>query len=220
MIVLLPWPPSPMCPPWSRAVSDPYMTVHIKHCQDLESLPTLGEKGHQSHFLTSNYHLLPPRFTSDPSPFHIEPTLLLTFHFPFIPTLLYHPDSLCIHSDSSYHRHTIRTIIFCSYTFQLVNHIHTFASDRLLLSLVPTLPKDASKALYISAQCDTEIDVVHPLFNVAQDSHLNYKCYSGHQIHQYNYSPPSLLRNSQKSSQETFIQGCGEEEKALPQCKA
>src|SRR3979490_1454065 len=30
---------------------------------------------------------------------------------------------------------------------------------------------------------------------------------------QYNYPPPSLLRNSQKSSQETFIQGCGEEAK-------
>ena len=56
-----------------------------------------------------------------------------------------------------------------------MNHIHTFASDRLLLSLVPTLPEDASKALYISARRDTEIDVVRPLFNVAQDSHLNYR---------------------------------------------
>ena len=65
-------PASPMCPSQSRAVPDPYMAVHIKHCQDLESLPTLRRKGHQSYFLVSSYHLLPPRFTSDLSPFHIR----------------------------------------------------------------------------------------------------------------------------------------------------
>ena len=62
-------------------------------------------------------HLIHPHFTFDPSPFHIEPTLFLTFHFPFIPTLSYNPNSLRVHSDSSDHRHTIRTTIFCSYTF-------------------------------------------------------------------------------------------------------
>ena len=72
-LVLLSQPTSPICPSQSRAVSDPYMTIHIKHCQDLESLPTLREKGHQSYFLTSSYYLLPPHFTSDPSPFHIRP---------------------------------------------------------------------------------------------------------------------------------------------------
>ena len=112
-------PASPMCPSRSRAVSDPYMTAHIKYRQDLESLLTLGEKGHdhQTYFLASSYHLLSPRFTADPSPFHIEPPLFSTFHLPFTPTLSYHPDPPCVHPDSSDHRHTIRITIFCSYTF-------------------------------------------------------------------------------------------------------
>ena len=124
MLVLLSWPTSLMCPSWSRAISDLYMTIHIKHCQDLESLPTLREKGHQSYFshlvtiscpLIS--HLTHPRFTFNPSPFHIEPMLFFTFHLPFIPTLSYHPNPLCIHSDSSDHQYIIRTTIFCSYIF-------------------------------------------------------------------------------------------------------
>ena len=39
------------------------------------------------------------------------------------------------------------------------------------------LPLRSPKTLqkhYISARRDTEIDIVHPLFNVVQDSHLNY----------------------------------------------
>ena len=103
--ILLSQPASPIHPSQSRAISDPYMTIHIKYCQDLESLLTLGEKGHahQTHFLTSSYHLLSPHFTSDPSLFHIEPPLFSTFHLPFTPTLLYHPNPPCIHSDSSDH---------------------------------------------------------------------------------------------------------------------
>ena len=33
---LLSQPTSPMCPSWSRAISDLYMAIHIKHCQDLD----------------------------------------------------------------------------------------------------------------------------------------------------------------------------------------
>ena len=62
-------------------------------------------------------HLTHPHFTFDPSLFHIEPMLFFIFHLPFIPTLLYHPDPLCVHSDSSDHQYTIRTAIFCSYIF-------------------------------------------------------------------------------------------------------
>ena len=62
-------------------------------------------------------HLTHPHFTFDPSPFHIEPTLFFAFHLPFIPTLSYHPDHLCVYSNSSDRRHTIRTAMFCSYTF-------------------------------------------------------------------------------------------------------
>ena len=108
--ILLSRPASPMCPSLSRAVSDPYMTVHIKYRQDLESLLTLREKGHdhQTYFLASSYHLLSPRFTSDPSLFRIEPPLFSTFHLPFTPTLLYHPNPPCVHPDSSNHRHVIK----------------------------------------------------------------------------------------------------------------
>ena len=62
-------------------------------------------------------HLTHPHFTFDPSPFHIEPTLFFVFHLPFIPTLSYHPDRFCVYSDSSDRQHTIRTAMFCSYTF-------------------------------------------------------------------------------------------------------
>ena len=46
------------------------------------------------------------------------------------------------------------------------------------------------------------------------------QCCSGHQQHQHHHLQFSLLRNSQKGSQKTLIQGCGEEEKALAQSKA
>ena len=55
------------------------------------------------------------------------------------------------------------------------------------------LPEDASKALYISAQRDTEIDVIRPLFNIAQDSHLNYTlCHVLPQRMALNYFKPFL----------------------------
>ena len=115
--------------------------------RNLESLLTLGEKGHahQTYFLTSSDHLLSPRFTSDPSPFHIESPLFSTFHLPFTPILSYHPDPRCVHPDSSDHRHAIRTAMFCSYTFtQWILSLH-FVSDPFLLSLIPTLPEDVPK---------------------------------------------------------------------------
>ena len=46
------------------------------------------------------------------------------------------------------------------------------------------------------------------------------QCCTGHPLHQYHHLHSSLLRNSQKSTQKKFIQGCGEEEKALAYCKA
>src|SRR5216684_7677126 len=45
-----------------------------------------------------------------------------------------------------------------------------------------------------------------------------FQCSSGHQTHQYHHSPSSQLTDSYKCSQETFIQGCHKEEKAIGQC--
>ena len=156
MLILLSQPLSPMCPSQSRAVSDPYMAVHIKHCQDLESLPTLREKGHQIiflHLITISWplisHLTHPHFTFDPSPFHIEPMLFFTFHFPFIPTLSYHLNPLHVHSNSSDHWHTIRTTISCSYIFsQWISSTHLPQTDSSCLLFLRSL-KTPQSIIYL-----------------------------------------------------------------------